>query len=196
MRLLGANWPIAGAQADPARQGVTAACTICAKCFEPPLCTGGFRARLGLEGSKKGHVMRLVTLYVSTAIVFFAVDVVMLASYMTPLFREHIGHLMASPIRGGPAALFYVGYLGAVLYLASWPAVKASAARMAILPGAVLGLASYGTYEFTSYAILADWHIQMLISDTIWGGVLTGFSAWAGAAITLRFAKQKGPQAG
>ena len=138
--------------------------------------------------------MRLAILYVSTAVVFFAVDVVMLASYMTPLFREKIGHLMASPIRIGPAALFYVGYLGAVLYLAAWPAVLAGRARRAILPGAVLGLASYGTYEFTSYAIIADWHIQMVISDTIWGGVLTGLSAWAGAAITLRFSKPNTPQ--
>ena len=139
--------------------------------------------------------MRLVILYVSTAIVFFAVDVVMLASYMTPLFREHIGHLMAVPIRSGAAALFYVGYLGAVPYLASWPAVKAGNARRAILPAVVLGLASYGTYEFTSYAIIADWHIQMLISDTIWGGVLTGLSGWAGAAITLKLTQGRSAQA-
>ena len=110
-------------------------------------------------------------------------------------FREHIGHLMAVPIRSGAAALFYVGYLGAVLYLASWPAVKAGNARRAILPAVVLGLASYGTYEFTSYAIIADWHIQMLISDTIWGGVLTGLSGWAGAAITLKLTQGRSAQA-
>lgn len=132
---------------------------------------------------------RLAGLYLVTLLVFFAVDAVMLTVYMTPLFREHIGHLMASPIRGGPAIMFYLGYLAAILYLASWPALKLGQASKAILPGAVLGAASYGTYEFTSYAILADWHVQMLISDTIWGAVLTGLSAWAGVAVMLRFGR-------
>jgi uncharacterized membrane protein len=43
---------------------------------------------------------------------------------------------------------------------------------------------AYGTYEFTSYAIMKDWHWQMVMTDTIWGTVLTGLSAWAGVAIT------------
>lgn len=135
--------------------------------------------------------MRLIALYLITCLVFLAVDAVMLSAYMTPLFREHVGHLMATPIRGGPAILFYLGYVGAVLYLASWPALGAGRAFRAVIPGAVLGAAAYGTFEFTNYAILADWHIQMVISDTIWGAVLTGFSAWAGTALVLRFIKQK-----
>ena len=138
--------------------------------------------------------MQIVKLFISTAIVFFVVDVVMLVTYMTPLFRDTIGHLMAAPIRSAPAAVFYLGYLAAILYLASWPAIRARRAADAILPGAVLGLAAYGTYEFTSYAILADWSVQMLISDTIWGGVLTAFSAWAGVAITLRIGAPNAPQ--
>ena len=54
--------------------------------------------------------------------------------------------------------------------------------RMA--PAAVIGAMAYGTYEFTSYAILRDWHWTMLVTDTVWGTVLTAVSAWAGLAIT------------
>ena len=53
-----------------------------------------------------------------------------------------------------------------------------------LLPAAVIGAMAYGTYEFTSYAIMKDWHWQMVMTDTIWGTVLTGLSAWAGVAIT------------
>ena len=132
--------------------------------------------------------MRPIALYLVTALIFLAVDAVMLGLWMAPLFRSHIGDLMAQPMRLGPAAVFYAGYVAAILYLASLPALRARAPFRAILPGAVLGAAAYGTFEFTSYAILSDWHISMVITDTIWGAVLTGLSAWAGvAAITRRW---------
>ncbi len=43
---------------------------------------------------------------------------------------------------------------------------------------------AYGTYEFTSYAIMKDWHPAMVVTDLVWGTLLTGFSAWAGVAVT------------
>jgi len=54
----------------------------------------------------------------------------------------------------------------------------------ALIGGALLGLLAYGTYEFTNYATLRDWSAQQVAVDTIWGGVLTGVSAWAGVMIT------------
>lgn len=132
---------------------------------------------------------RIAILYVASLVVFLAVDAVMLGTVMTPLFRENIGHLMASPMRLGPAAAFYLFYVAALLYLVSLPALKAGSAAQALLPAAVLGLAAYGTFEFTNYAILADWALQMVVTDTIWGGVLTAITAWSGVAIALRLTK-------
>ena len=48
----------------------------------------------------------------------------------------------------------------------------------------VLGLLAYGTYEFTNYATLRDWSVNQVVVDTLWGGVLTGFSAWIGVVAT------------
>ena len=42
----------------------------------------------------------------------------------------------------------------------------------------------YGTYEFTNYATLRDWSMQQVVTDTIWGGFLTGISAWSGVMVT------------
>ncbi|MDZ7905304.1 MAG: DUF2177 family protein [Cypionkella sp.] len=53
-----------------------------------------------------------------------------------------------------------------------------------VLPAAIIGAMAYGTYEFTSYAIMKDWHISMVMSDVAWGTVLTAVSAWGGVAIT------------
>ena len=36
----------------------------------------------------------------------------------------------------------------------------------------VLGLCTYGIYDFTNIAIFKDWPLKVVLMDTIWGGVL------------------------
>ena len=88
---------------------------------------------------------------------------------------------MAEPIRFGPAALFYAAYVAGLLYLVSLPALKTGAPIL--IPAAIIGAMAYGTYEFTSYAIMKDWHWSMVAADVTWGTILTAVSAWAGVAI-------------
>ncbi len=126
--------------------------------------------------------MQLTTLYLSTAIVFLILDGIMLTFVMKPLFTRHIGALMVEPIRYVPAGLFYAAYVAGLLYLVSYPALKTGAPIW--VPAAIIGAMAYGTYEFTSYAIMRDWHWQMVATDFLWGTVLTAFSAWAGVTIT------------
>jgi uncharacterized membrane protein len=126
--------------------------------------------------------MSLAVLYLSTAAIFLVVDAVMLGLVMKPLFLRHIGPLMADPIRLGPAALFYLSYVAGLVYLVSWPALKTGGP--VVIPAAVIGAMAYGTYEFTSYAIMKDWHWSMVLTDTTWGAVLTALAAWGGVTIT------------
>jgi uncharacterized membrane protein len=123
-----------------------------------------------------------LTLYAVTAAVFLILDAVMLTLVMKPLFTQHIGPLMAEPIRIAPAALFYLAYVAGLVYLVSLPAIKTGAPIL--LPALIIGLMAYGTYEFTSWSIMKDWHWQMVVTDVTWGGFLTAFSAWAGVTIT------------
>ena len=126
--------------------------------------------------------MQILTLYATTATVFLVIDAIMLTLVMKPLFTRHIGPLLAEPIRLAPAALFYLAYVAGLVYLVSLPALRSGAPL--ILPAAIIGLMAYGTYEFTSWAVMRDWHWQMVVTDTLWGGTLTAFSAWAGVTLT------------
>ena len=128
--------------------------------------------------------MQLIILYVSTAAVFLILDAIMLSRVMKPLFARHLGDLLAEPIRIAPAAVFYLFYVGGLLYFVSLPALREGVALQALLGGALLGAMAYGTYEFTNYATLRDWHWHMVAVDLTWGAVLTGVSAWAGVMIT------------
>ncbi len=128
--------------------------------------------------------MKILVLYLSTALVFFAADAVGLRMLIKPVFDRHIAHLYADPFRVVPAAVFYLGYVAGVLWFVALPALRDGDPVAALIGGALLGLMAYGTYEFTNYATLRDWSMTQVIVDSLWGAVLTGFSAWAGVMIT------------
>ncbi len=128
--------------------------------------------------------MTVVILYVTTAVVFLALDAVMLSFVMRPLFEAHLGGLLRDEIRLVPAGLFYLAYVGGLVWLVSLPALWEDAPKDALIAGAVVGAMAYGTYEFTSYAIMKDWHPALVVADLGWGTVLTAVAAWAGVTIT------------
>ena len=128
-----------------------------------------------------------ILLYISTAIVFLALDVVMLKKVMYPLFSANIGPMMLEDLRMGPAAVFYLSYVVGVVWFVSIPALNVGSIAQAFFAGAVLGALAYGTYEFTNFATLKGWTAQMVMVDVIWGAVLTGTSAAVGVAVTKYF---------
>ena len=128
-----------------------------------------------------------ILLYISTTIVFLALDVVMLKKVMYPLFSANIGPMMLEDLRMGPAAVFYLFYVVGVVWFVSIPALNVGSIAQAFFAGAVLGALAYGTYEFTNFATLKGWTAQMVMVDVIWGAVLTGTSAAVGVAVTKYF---------
>jgi len=126
-------------------------------------------------------------LYALTAVIFLAIDALMLSFVMKPLFSRHLGDIMRDSPMLAPAGLFYLAYVAGLVFLVSIPALQDADPARAALHGAIIGAMAYGTYEFTSMSIMKDWSWAMVVTDTTWGAVLTGFSAWAGVMIMLRF---------
>ena len=126
--------------------------------------------------------MQVAILYILTAAIFFLLDASMLRLHMAPLFQRQIGSMMLEDIRLAPAALFYLAYVAGLLVLVSLPALKAGTS--VVLPAAILGFMAYGTYEFTSFAIMKGWSVRLVVTDLVWGTCLTAFSAWGGVALT------------
>ncbi|MCW1933056.1 DUF2177 family protein [Pararhodobacter zhoushanensis] len=125
-------------------------------------------------------------LYAITALLFLAIDALMLTLVMKPLFVRHLGATMRDSPMLAPAGLFYLAYVAGLVFLVSAPALRDADPVRALLQGAVIGAMAYGTYEFTSMSIMKDWSWAMVATDTLWGTVLTGFCAWAGVALLLR----------
>ena len=132
--------------------------------------------------------MSIAILYVSACVIFLILDALMLTFVMRPLFERHLGDQMLTELRLIPAALFYLGYIAGLTYLVSVPALKTGDPWSALLPAAIIGAMAYGTYEFTSYAIMKSWHPSMVIVDVAWGTVATALvaagSVWVTRALT------------
>ena len=124
--------------------------------------------------------MALLVLILVTGAIFLVADAVMLSTIMKPLFAQHLGDTLLDGIRPVPAVLFYVIYMGGVIWFAGWPALRDGTPATALVNGAILGFVAYGTYELTSWTVMRDWHPSMAAADMAWGATLTAVSAWGG----------------
>lgn len=125
--------------------------------------------------------------FAATSFTFLVADALMLGLVLGPIFRTHLGAGLLDSLRLGPAIGFYLLYMAGLTYFAGLPALRDGAAMPALLNGAILGLIAYGTYELTSWAVMRDWHPQMVVMDMTWGAVVSGLSAYVGARAALAF---------
>lgn len=129
-------------------------------------------------------MLTLLTLYLVTVAVFLACDYFGLSYLIRPIFERHLGDWLIPSFRLGPALVFYLFYIGGVLYFVSVPALVAAAPGQAFWGGLLLGALAYGTYEFSNFATLSRWRWEMVIWDLAWGAMLTGFAAYVGVQVT------------
>ena len=118
----------------------------------------------------------------TTAVVFLTIDAIWLGLIATSFYRRELGALMLDQPKLHIAALFYIGYTFAIVLLAAAPAARSGSFSQALLYGAVLGLAAYGTYDITNLSTLKNWPAAMTLVDMAWGTCLTATAAAAGYA--------------
>lgn len=111
--------------------------------------------------------------YIIACIAMAAVDLVWLAVIAKDLYRDAIGHLMATPFYVPGIALFYFTYLVGLMYFAIVPNLGGTLLA-AFTAGAVFGFFAYATYDFTNLATLRDWPVWLTFVDIAWGTFLSG----------------------
>lgn len=132
--------------------------------------------------------MTYLIAYVSTAVVFFALDYVWLTRVAIGFYRQNIGELLLTTPNFAAAGIFYLFYVIGLVYFAVMPALTASSVVTALLNGALLGLLAYGTYDMTNLATLKGWSLSVSLVDMAWGAVLSATAAAAGYLVVSRYA--------
>ena len=118
--------------------------------------------------------MKTVFTYLIAIVVFFAIDLLWLGWIARNFYRQKICFLLAEQVNWPAAVIFYLLYIGGILFFAVLPAMRDQKWQTAVLHGAVLGLVSYATYDLTNQATLKGWPLQVTLVDIGWGIFLTG----------------------
>ncbi len=118
--------------------------------------------------------MKNLLLYGITTVIFFAIDMVWLGVIARNLYKQKLGFILSPEVNWAAAIVFYLIYIGGILFFAVLPATKEMNWQTALLNGAVLGGLCYATYDLTNMATIAKWPLDIVVIDIIWGMVLTG----------------------
>jgi len=124
-----------------------------------------------------------VRLYAGAIVVFFAMDLTWLGVVAKKFYAEQMGHLTRPDVQWGPAVLFYLIYVAAIVVLCVKPGLERDSVGRAVALGAVFGLAAYASFDLTSLALLKDFPLKVAVVDLIWGTVLTATVSGATTAI-------------
>lgn len=121
------------------------------------------------------------------AIVLLLADAIVIPFVMRPLFQSALSDTMLSELRLLPAALFYIIHIFGITWFAGRPARLGAPNASTFLNGAILGFVAYSCYEMTSWTIMRDWHVGLVVVDIGWGTLISGVSGWVGAIAARRW---------
>lgn len=134
-----------------------------------------------------GTMKTTLIAYAGTFGSFLAADAIWLGLVARAFYRDQLGPLMLASPNFAVAAVFYIFFAAAVVLLAVMPGLRSGSITTALLYGAVLGLAAYGTYDITNLATLKGWPVIVSVVDMAWGTFVTALAAGCGFLAAKQF---------
>lgn len=111
-------------------------------------------------------------LYLIAFIAFLAVDAIWLGLIATKFYQNEIGHLMADKPNFIAAGVFYLLFIGGLIFFVYTGIVEENFGK-ALRAAAIFGFMTYATYDLTNLATLENWPIKVTIIDLAWGTFLS-----------------------
>ncbi len=117
--------------------------------------------------------MIFLELYIIAFIVFLAIDAVWLGLVAPKFYKSQIGHLMAEKPNFIAALVFYLIFIGGLVYFVLMPALDEESFSKVVIGGMLFGFITYATYDLTNLATLKNWPLLVTGIDLLWGTVLS-----------------------
>lgn len=111
--------------------------------------------------------------YLIALVVFLFIDLVWLGVIAAKMYRKFLGFIMSDQVNWTAAILFYLVFIGGLVFFVIQPAIEKQSLTYAIGAGAFLGFLCYATYDLTNLATLKNWPLTITVIDLIWGSVLS-----------------------
>lgn len=117
--------------------------------------------------------MKWFLYYGIALVVFMVIDLIWLGFIAKDLYSKYLGYLMADKVNWVSAVVFYLIFIGGILYFVLYPSLLEKNLINLIIRAALFGFITYATYDLTNLATIKDWPIQITIIDLIWGTTLS-----------------------
>lgn len=134
--------------------------------------------------------MKFISLFLCAMVSVFILDMLWLGLIAKNIYAQNIGILLRksnelmAPIWWAAAIVYVCIALGIVFFVI--PKAHGNYFH-ALIWGAVLGLVTYGIYDFTNYSILTNWPLKITLIDFVWGMILCGFASFIVVLIENQF---------
>ena len=119
--------------------------------------------------------MQWIIAYLAAGVSFGILDALWLRWAGPNFYRPALGDLLAEQFRMGPALVFYLLYIAAMVWFAVRPGIALGVPH-AVLNGALLGGIAYATYDLTNQATLKFWPVHVTLVDIAWGASATALA--------------------
>jgi uncharacterized membrane protein len=129
-------------------------------------------------------MIRYAVCYVTTLILFLAIDAAWLLTMSQRLYRRHLGDILVDTFNPVPAVAFYLIYIAGLIVFATNPAFSTGRWTTAALYGALYGFFAYATYDLTNQATIRGWPTIITVADMAWGSLLSAVAATLGFLLT------------
>jgi uncharacterized membrane protein len=129
---------------------------------------------------------KLIQLYIATAILFFAIDILWLGVIAKNFYNKHLGRFFRERVNWTAAIIFYSLFILGIMIFAILPGTSSASLGRTVTLGVLYGLFTYATYDLTNLATLKDWPVKIVVVDILWGMVLCGLVSAGGFLFATR----------
>ena len=117
--------------------------------------------------------MKWFLYYGIALVVFMVIDLIWLGFIAKDIYSKYLGYLMSDKVNWIAAVVFYLIFIGGVLYFVIYPSLLDQNITNLVIRAAFFGFITYATYDLTNLATIKDWPVQITIIDLIWGTTLS-----------------------
>lgn len=113
--------------------------------------------------------------------IIVALDLTWIAGLMSKFYQTRLHDLLRFGVEGGvaprllPTVLTYV-FMILLVVLFAVPKGVSGGPLQGFIWGAVLGILTYGLYNYTNLALFDKYNSVLAVVDTLWGGVIFGLT--------------------
>ena len=114
----------------------------------------------------------MIKAFIITAIYFVIIDIPVIMTVVSKIYQSNLPKFVQLDFKAVPSILFYLIFIYGLVHFVIMPN-KSYSIQEALINGGIYGLVTYATYALTVFAVMNIFNWNIVLSDMLWGVVLS-----------------------